>query len=480
MHIHPHFIAGRWIETDNYSINTSPSDATDIVGYYARAQTVHVEEAIAAAAAAKRTWGATSPVQRAGVMHDIAQAIRLRTDELARVLSREEGKTLREAVGEVGRAAATFEYFGSALLQTQGQLYGSARDHVSIHTRLRPVGVVAVITPWNFPVAVPAWKIAPALAYGNSVVFKPAEMVSGSAWLLADIISRAGLPTGAFNLVMGRGSVVGGVIAGHPEIQAITFTGSTQVGKQLLNDTHQRSNARVQTEMGGKNGVIVLGDADLDIAIDSVVDSAFASTGQRCTATSRIIVTRDIAAEFTERLAKRVEQLVVGHALDERSQIGPVAHEEQLRSDLAYIELGSSEGAELICGGERLDLETPGLFLQPALFAGGSSSMRLNQEEIFGPVACVIESEDLDEAIAVLNDTPYGLSAGIMTSSLASSEEFQRRVEAGMISVNASPAISEPHVPFGGVKDSGHGPREQGMAAQHFFTEQTTHFVRSH
>lgn len=479
MHIAPNFINGKWIATREYSANINPSNTKDVVGRYSRASEDDVAHAVESAKRSLAAWAAAPVFQRAAILHKIANDIRTQQGRLAELLAREEGKTLREAGGEIARAANTFDYYAYSLQKETGQTYDSVRPGVRIHTRRRPVGVVAVITPWNFPFAVPAWKIAPALAYGNSVVFKPAEVVSASGWALTEIISNSGLPDGVFNLVMGSGRLVGGVVAGHPDVNAITFTGSTNVGQHLLLETHKQSNARVQTELGGKNGLIVLDDANLELAIESILDSAFAATGQRCTASSRIIATRGVYPELAERLSKRVSELRVGDALNSDTDIGPVAHEDQLNTDLDYLEIGQKEGAELLVGGELVDLATKGHFLQPALFVGGTSSMRINQEEIFGPIACMIEAQDVEDAVEILNDSDYGLSAGIITQSLGSSEYFQSHAQAGLLTVNDSPAASEHHVPFGGIKDSGHGPREQGTAAIEFFTDQTTHFVRS-
>ena len=479
MDISPNYIDGTWVQASQHSVNINPSDLDDVVGKFAKASEDDVDRAIVAAGNGVKVWGNTSPFQRAAALHSIALELRANDERLAKILAREEGKTFREALGEVGRAANTFDYYAFALQQPTGEMYASARPGTSIHTRRRPVGVVAIITPWNFPLAVPAWKIAPALAYGNAVVFKPAEVVSASGWELAEIIAGAGLPNGAFNLVMGSGSVVGNVVAGHEGVHAITFTGSTGVGKQLLQRTHERSNARVQTELGGKNGLIVLDDANLDIAVESIMDAAFGGTGQRCTASSRIIATSGIYPSLAEKLAERITRLRVGHALGPDTDMGPVAHEAQLRTDLEYLEIGVAEGAELSAGGEVVERETRGHFLTPALFTGGTSQMRINQEEIFGPVACLIEASGAEDAVAIVNDTEYGLSAGIITQSLEASEYFQQHAEAGLITVNASPAVSEHHVPFGGIKESGHGPREQGASAQEFFTEQSTHFIKS-
>ena len=375
------------------------------------------------------------------------------------------------------RAGNTFKYFAGQVLQPSGALYPSHRPDTTIQVSHAPVGAVGVITPWNFPLAVPAWKIAPALAYGNTVVFKPADLVPASGWALAQIIQEAGVPAGVFNLVMGRGSVVGEAIATSRQLDAVSFTGSTAVGTALAQSAIAHGNKRVQAEMGGKNSIIVLDDADLATAVEAIVDSAFFSTGQRCTATSRIIVTPGIHDRLVDGLRARMAGLTVGHALEASTDIGPVASEAQLAQDLDYLRIGRDEGAELVAGGDLVDAGTTGNFLRPALFTGGTSGMRLNQEEIFGPVACVIEAADLDEAIAVANDSRYGLSAGIVTGSQAAITRFLDGIEAGLVSVNASPAVSELHVPFGGVKESSYGPREQGGYAREFYTTASTRYV---
>lgn len=480
MQIRPNFIDGVWNASAEFSTNTNPSDVTDVIGRFSRVTAADTHRAIEAAKRALGPWSSTPPFQRAAALQNIACTMRARSNELAELLAREEGKTMREALGEVSRSAQTFEYFAFALQLETGQTFASSRPGVSIHTQRRAVGVVAVITPWNFPLAVPSWKIAPALAYGNTVVFKPAEVVNASGFALAEIIAQSGIPAGVFNLVMGSGREVGGIVAGHPDVNAISFTGSTAVGQRLLGETHARSNARVQTELGGKNGIVVLDDADISLAVDCIVDSAFGATGQRCTASSRIIATSGIYQRLTDRLVDRMKQIRVGHALAPDTNMGPVAHEDQLNSDLDYIDVGISEGAELVSGGHLIEQPTDGFYLAPTLFIGGTTAMRLNQEEVFGPVACMIEASDLDDAIEKLNDTDYGLSAGCITQSLEASTHFQNRARAGLISVNASPAISEHHVPFGGISASGHGPREQGASAIEFFTEQTTHFVFTH
>lgn len=475
----PLFIDGAWTPGEDTTLNLNPNDLDSPLGEFGLASLEQTNAAIAAASAAAPSWGRSGATERSALLDRIASSLWNRREELGRQLSLEEGKTLLEGIGEVTRASQTFSYYAHHLFTPQGELFHSRRSGTSVHTRRSPVGVVGIIAPWNFPLAVPAWKIAPALAAGNTVVFKPAEAVPASAWSLAEIISEAGAPAGVFNLVSGRGSVVGERFATHPNVQAISFTGSTRVGHHLLATAHQQGNKRVQAEMGGKNPLVVLDDADIHNAVRIAIDACFGSTGQRCTASSRVIVTPGIHDRFVEEFARAASSMRPGHALDPDSQIGPVAHEAQLRTDLDAIKLGIAEGAELLTGGDLLERKTRGHFLSPAVFAGGRSNMRLNQEEIFGPVACVIPAGDPDEAIAIANDVPFGLSAGIITDSLALAEQFQSTVRAGLVSVNASPAISELHAPFGGVGDSSYGPREQGPHALDFYTTTSTHFISS-
>lgn len=477
MYAHPLFINGAWVPGADTTLNENPSDLYSPVGEYGLASLTQTDEAIDAATEAARTWGRSSVAERSALLDGIAVRLLARREELGEQLAREEGKTRAEGIGEVTRAAQTFSYYANHLFTPQGEVLASRRPDTSIHSRRKPLGVVGIIAPWNFPLAVPSWKIAPALAAGNTIVFKPAEAVPASAWSLAEIIADAGAPAGVFNLVTGRGRVVGERFATHPGVHAISFTGSTGVGRHLLATAHSVGSKRVQAEMGGKNPLIVAADADLDLAVRVAVDSCFGATGQRCTASSRIIVDASVHDAFVERMAKATAAIRVGHALDADTQMGPVATAAQLETDLAAIELGQQEGATLVTGGSRLERATPGYFLEPTLFVGGTSAMRLNQEEIFGPVACVIEASGLEEAIAIANDVPYGLSAGIVTSSLSASERFQDGIRAGLVSVNASPAVSELHAPFGGVGASSYGPREQGTRALDFYTTMSSHFV---
>ena len=466
-------IGGQW-RGHQFTQNLNPSDTTDVIGEYASATVDDTNDAIRSAVAARAVWRDFPAAERVAALRRIGNTILERRAELGSALSREEGKILSEGIGEATRAGMTFLYYASQVEQETGSVYSSSRANTTIHTIRKPVGAVGIITPWNFPLAIPAWKIAPALAFGNTVVFKPADLVPTSAWLLTEIIHQSGLPDGAFNLVMGRGAVVGDAMAKSPALNAITFTGSTATGLGIARDGIANGPKRIQTEMGGKNSLIVLDDADLETAIDAVMDGAFVSTGQRCTATSRVIATPGVYTKLIEGVSRRMDDLRVGHALDPSTQIGPLASQAQLDQVSEYIELGQREGAELVSGGDVAPSSAPGYYLRPALFAGGTSQMRINQEEIFGPVACVIEVDDLTDAIATANDTPYGLTAGIITDSHQAIVKFQRDMDAGMLHVNRSIALTELHVPFGGSKSSSYGPREQGTAAREFFTTVAT------
>jgi acyl-CoA reductase-like NAD-dependent aldehyde dehydrogenase len=469
MTLHQNFIAGSWIDGTEAADNINPSDTGDIVGRYARASREQAEQAIAAARAAFPAWSRSGIQQRHDILKKVSDEIIARKDELGKLLAREEGKTLPEAVGEVLRAAQIFDFFSGETLRLGGEKLPSTRPGIDVELTREPVGVVGIITPWNFPIAIPAWKIAPALAYGNCAVFKPADLVPGSAWALADIIIRAGVPEGVFNLVMGRGSVVGDAILNSPGIDAITFTGSVGTGKKVAAACveHMR---KFQLEMGGKNPLVILDDADLNVAVDVAVNGAFFSTGQRCTASSRLIVTEGIHDKFVAAVGERLKGLVVDDALKSGTHIGPVVDQSQLDQDNSYIDIGKKEGAKLAFGGDLLSRDKPGFYLQPALFTETTAGMRINREEIFGPVASVMRVKDYDAALAAANDTPFGLSSGICTTSLKHASHFKRNAEAGMVMVNLPTAGVDYHVPFGGRKASSFGPREQGRYAQEFFT----------
>ncbi len=469
MSIYKNLIGGQWLEGADVNRNLNPSDLSDVVGEYARADAAQAQQAIAAARAAFPAWSRGSIQARSDMLETIGNEILARKEELGDLLAREEGKTLPEGIGEAARAGQIFKFFAGEVLRPEGEKLPSVRPGVDVEITREPVGVVGMITPWNFPIAIPAWKIAPALAYGNCVVFKPADLVPGCAWALADIIARAGIPEGVFNLVMGRGSVVGEAILASRDVDAITFTGSVETGRTIASKAVERL-ARVQMEMGGKNPLIVLDDADLDTAVNCAVQGAFYSTGQRCTASSRLIVTEGIHDRFVGAMEEALKALNVDDARKAGTQIGPVVDQSQLDQDLSYVDIGVKEGAKLACGGERLNRDAEGFYLAPALLTETSNDMRVNREEIFGPVATVIRVKDYDEALATANDTAFGLSAGICTSSLKYASDFKRNSEAGMTMVNLPTAGVDYHVPFGGRKGSSYGPREQGRYAREFYT----------
>jgi len=466
-------IGGRHVASEDTRENINPSDTKDVIGLYSMATPETVEEAISAASEAAPDWAATSPQQRADILLRIASEMRSRNHELGRLLSREEGKVLAEGIGEVTRAAQVFEFFSGEALRMSGDRFPSTRENVTVDVIREPIGVVAAITPWNFPIAIPAWKIAPALAFGNTVVFKPAQLVPASAHALVDIAIRSGLPDGVLNLVLGSGSVLGPALYGSDDVDAISFTGSLETGREVLAGAAGQL-TKVQLEMGGKNPLVVAADADLELAVEVALQGAFGSTGQRCTASSRLIVEESVHDQFVERLADRMSGLDVGHALSEDADMGPVVDKRQLDIDLRYLEISREEGAEAILGGELLERDTPGFYLSPALILGTENHQRVNQEEIFGPIATVIRVADYDEALSTANDTPFGLSSGICTTSLRLAEHFQSHAQAGIVTINLPTAGVDPHAPFGGRKASSYGPREQGSQAREFFTQTKT------
>ena len=440
---HANFIAGEWVESTDAARNVNPSDTADVVGEYCRADVSRVKTAISAAKAAFPAWSRSPPQLRADMLDKIGNEILARRAELGDLLAREEGKTLAEATGEAARAGYIFKYFAAAVVSNEGQVLRSVRPDVDVEVTREPVGVIGILTPWNFPIAIPSWKIAPALAFGNCVVFKPADLVPGSSWALAEIISRSGIPPGVFNLVMGRGTVVGNAIVNDPGIPAVTFTGSVATGRGVL-EAAARRGAKVQLEMGGKNPLVVHADADLTAAVRVALDGAFFSTGQRCTASSRLIVASAIHDRFVDELATAMRQQVIDDARKPGTTIGPVVDPKQLRQDLDYIDIARSDGARLVVGGEE-----------------------------------VIRVDNYDEALAVANASPFGLCAGICTTSLKYARHFQRNADAGMVMVNLPTAGVDYHVPFGGRKESSYGPKEQGRSAAEFFTQSKTAYIRS-
>ena len=477
---HQNLINGEWLAGNSVSANLNPSNLSDVIGDYTQGDATHVELAVQAAQAAFLSWSLSGTQARSDALDKIGSEILARREELGTLLSREEGKAKAEGIGEVTRAGHIFKFFAGECLRLSGETLPSVRPGIGVEITREPVGVIGLITPWNFPIAIPAWKIAPALAFGNCVVFKPADLVPGSAWALAEIIFRSGIPAGVFNLVMGTGRVIGEALVNHPGINAISFTGSVGVGSRIA-EACVKSLKKVQLEMGGKNPQVVLDDADLAQAVELSAQSAFYSTGQRCTASSRLIVTDGIYPAFVQALQQRMARIQVGDALNSGTDIGPVSSQAQLEQDLSYIAIGKAEGAILSFGGERVACHSgsgaEGYFMVPALFSESSASMRINREEIFGPVASVIRVKDYEAALTIANDTPFGLSAGIATTSLKYATHFKRHSQAGMVMVNLPTAGVDYHVPFGGRKGSSYGPREQGRYAQEFFTTVKTAYV---
>ncbi len=476
MALHKLFIDGEWIEGSTSSTNINPSNTDDIVGEYAYADAKMTEDAIASARAAFPAWSTSGIQQRFDALEKIGNEIVARKEELGRLLAREEGKTLPEGIAETVRAAQIFKFFSGEVLRLTGDKLASVRPGVEVEVTREPIGVVGLITPWNFPIAIPAWKIAPALAYGNCVIFKPADLVPGCASALSEIIANAGLPAGVFNLVMGRGSVVGETMLKSPDVDAISFTGSVATGKHIASTCAARL-AKFQLEMGGKNPLVVLDDADLQTAVNCSVQGAYFSTGQRCTASSRFIVTKEIHDRFVDAMSQAINDLVVDDALKQGTQIGPVVDQSQLDQNLSYLEIGQKEGANLVLGGEVLERDTKGFFQRPALFTESLKEMRINREEIFGPIASVIRVDDYEEALATANDTQFGLSTGICTTSLKYASHFKRHAQAGLAMVNLPTAGVDYHVPFGGRKGSSYGSREQGRYAAEFYTTVKTAYT---
>ena len=474
-------IAGEWVAGADAARNVNPSDTRDVIGEYAQADAAQAQAAIAAARAAAPAWGLSTPQQRFDVLDAAGTEILTRRAELGDMLAREEGKTLPEAIGEVARAGNIFKFFAGEALRLNGDIVPSVRPGVGVEVTREPLGVIGLITPWNFPIAIPAWKLAPALAYGNTVVMKPADLVPASAWALADILHRAGLPHGVLNLVMGRGSVVGQALLDDARVDGISFTGSVATGRRVAQACLARM-AKFQLEMGGKNPFVVLDDADLGVAVNCAVNSGFFSTGQRCTASSRVIVTDAIHDRFVAAVVERMKTLKVGDARKAGVDIGPVVDPAQLKQDLDYVAIGQAEGATLAAGGEAIAANAdgaPGYYMAPALFTDTTPGMRINREEIFGPVVSVQRVRDYEEALALANDTPFGLASGIATTSLKHATHFKRHAQAGMTMVNLPTAGVDYHVPFGGRKGSSYGPREQGRYAAEFFTTVKTSYTQA-
>ena len=471
-----HLINGEAVSAGTHtgeSIN--PSNLDDVVARYPKAGAAEVNDAVQAARAAFPGWSQASPEVRSDVLDKASNIIMSRAKELGTLLSREEGKTLPEGTGEVMRAARILKYFAGEALRRHGQTLDSTRPSIDVETHREAVGVFGLITPWNFPIAIPAWKSAPALAFGNTVVLKPATPTPAIARAFAQILVEAGAPPGVFNLVIGEGDV-GRAIVGHPDIDGISFTGSQVVGASV-GETAMKRQARVQLEMGGKNPLVVLDDADLERAVMCAIDGAFYATGQRCTASSRIIVTEGIHDRFVEAMAEKARSLRVGDALDPKTQIGPAVSESQLEQNLRYVQIAKDEGGKVLTGGEPLTLGKRGYYMAPTVISDTAPDQRINCEEVFGPVASTVKVKDYEEALDVANRGQFGLSAGIVTNSLKHSRHFRRHIRAGMVMINLPTAGVDYHVPFGGSRKSSYGAREQGFAAVEFYTQTKTVYI---
>ncbi|MEP4051161.1 MAG: aldehyde dehydrogenase family protein [Litorimonas sp.] len=476
--MYKNYIEGEWVTSDDVIENINPSDTNDVIGGYAQADRAQTEQAVAVASQAFKSWSRSGIQQRSEILDKIGNEILAEKAKLGDLLAREEGKTLPEAIGEVTRAAQIFKFYAGEVLRLQGELVPSTRVGIDVEITREALGVIGIITPWNFPIAIPAWKIAPALAYGNTVVFKPAAITPGSAWALTNIISRSGLPKGVLNLVMGAGSSVGQALLDDKRVKGISFTGSVSIGQKVA-ESCSRRHAKYQLEMGGKNPLIVLADADMETAVNCAISGAYYSTGQKCTASSRLIVEDSVHDEFVGRLTKKIQSLVVDDARKEGTQIGPVVSSSQLKQNLEYIDIATSEGATQVTGENIIERDTPGFYMAPALFTDTDNNWRINQEEVFGPVATTIRASDLDHAISIANDTAFGLSAGLCSQSLSATRRFKQESQAGMVMVNLPTAGVDYHVPFGGTKASSYGSREQGRYAAEFYTSVKTSYIGS-
>ena len=479
--VYRNYVAGQWVEckSKKTSANINPANIDETVGLFQSSAAEDAQAACDAAAKAQPAWAGLPAPRRGEFLFKAAEILESRLDRLAEDMTREEGKTLPEAKGEVKRAINIFRYFGGEGARAFSYQIPSERDNVFCYTMRKPLGVVALITPWNFPSAIPAWKMAPALVAGNTVVVKPASLAPLSAYRLVEALHEAGISPGAINYVTGSGGAVGNTLVDHPAVRAVSFTGSCEVGGKLY-DRVTRRRIRVQLEMGGKNPTVVLKDADLDYAADILVNGAFFSTGQKCTACSRAVIEKAIYEPLVEKLVAKTKKLKVGNGLEPGVGMGPAVDESQLKTDLEYIEIAKKEGAKLLCGGNRLTggIYDKGYFVEPTIFAGVTNEMRIAQEEVFGPVLALMVAEDFDDAMRLANSVRFGLSASIVSRDLTRVHQFINRIEAGLITVNLPTAGVEYQLPFGGTKESSFGMREQGPLALDFYTEARTVYLK--
>jgi alpha-ketoglutaric semialdehyde dehydrogenase len=474
MQTYRNFIGGKWIESSSEKTvkNINPANIDEVIGSNRQATREEARAAVEAAAEAFHGWRATPAPARGRIVAQAARLMEAAKEELAQILTHEEGKTISESRGELQRSINVAEFCAGESRRMNGETILSELPSNFVYTIKQPLGVVACVTPWNFPVAIPTWKIAPALVAGNTVVFKPATLTPGTAVRIVEIFEEAGIPPGVLNLVLGSGSDAGDEIVGHPAVKAVSFTGSNGVGIRLYEQVSRRG-AKCQCEMGGKNPVVILEDCDIELAVENTAQGAFGSSGQRCTATSRAVVVDKIADEFVERISKRAQTMRIGDGMDPQTEMGPSVDESQFKTVLEYLNIGREDGATLVCGGERatgngLD---KGYFVKPTVFDHVTSDMRIAREEIFGPVLSVMRVKDFDEAMTVANDTEFGLSSSIFTNDAARIFRFVDEIETGMTHINSPTTGGEAHIPFGGIKGTGIGDREQGSTALDFYTE---------
>ncbi|HEY6187156.1 MAG TPA: aldehyde dehydrogenase family protein [Pyrinomonadaceae bacterium] len=474
MTVYRNFINGEWIESASQKTieNRNPANTDDVLGVVRQATREEARRAVEAASEAFRDWRRTPAPARGRIVARAARLMEEDKENLAQLLTREEGKTISESRGELQRSINVAEFCAGESRRLNGETIQSELPANFAYTIRQPLGVVACVTPWNFPVAIPVWKIAPALVAGNAVVYKPASLTPATAVRITEIFEEAGLPKGVLNLILGSGSEAGDEIIGHPAVKAVSFTGSNEVGIRLYEQVSRRG-AKIQCEMGGKNPVVVLEDADLDLAVESTAQGAFGSSGQRCTATSRAVVVNEIADEFVRRIVARAQSMRIGPGDDPQTEMGPSVDESQFKTVLSYIEIGREDGAQLACGGERAtgDSLDKGYFVRPAVFDHVTPDMRIAREEVFGPVLSVLRVRDFEEAMMVANDSEYGLSSSIFTNDAARIFRFVDEIETGMTHINSPTTGGEAHIPFGGIKGTGIGDREQGSTALDFYTE---------
>ena len=471
--IYGSLINGEWDNSGVQTPNINPSDISKTLGHMASATAAQVNDAVAAAHAAQPAWEAVKLEEKKNILHAIGQELIDRCDEIGTILSSEEGKPFAEGRGETFRAGEFYQYYAAECLRQIGESAASVRPGINIDISREAIGVAGLITPWNFPIAIAAWKMGPALAYGNTVVLKPSEITPATAHLLAEVLNKH-LPKGVFNMVQGGGDV--GAALSSSKIDAVSFTGSVSTGRKIAQAAIQNM-ARVQCEMGSKNPIVITKNADIELAVAQSIHGAFGASGQKCTASSRLIVEASIHDEFVEKLTKAAEAKKVGHALAEGTELGPIVSEAQMNKILGYMDLAKEEGGKLVTGGERVERDTEGYYLAPTIFTNTENDMRVNREEVFGPMTCVMKVDSYEEGIALANDTEFGLAASVMTNSLKEAEHFKRNAKFGSVLVNLATAGLDYHVPFGGRNSSSYGPREQGEHAKDFYTIMKTAYT---